>query len=174
MQDICCPSELMYKSVTGTELHTEIICPWKSRRFISLSLNFDFCYCLLTMCFFFLYIFLSFFLSSLGPFKRFSFFSLLHRGASTAFQGVCWICLVKVLVAQLYSTLCNPMDCGLPGSSVHGILQTRILEWLAIPFSRGSSWPRNWTQVSCTVGSLYHLNHQGSPDGSLQFEISTF
>ena len=44
---------------------------------------------------------------------------------------------VKVLVAQLYLTVCNPMDCSQPGCSVHGILQARILEWVAIPFSRG-------------------------------------
>ena len=44
------------------------------------------------------------------------------------------------------------MDYSLPGSPVHGILQARILEWVAIPFSRGSSWPRDWTQVSCTAG----------------------
>ena len=48
---------------------------------------------------------------------------------------------VKVLVAQLCPTLCNPTDCSPPGSSVHGILQVRILEWVAIPFSRGSSQP---------------------------------
>ena len=47
-----------------------------------------------------------------------------------------------MLVAQLYPTLCNPMDCSLPGSSVHGILQA-ILEWVAIPFSGGSSQPRD-------------------------------
>ena len=46
-----------------------------------------------------------------------------------------------VSVTQSCPTLCNPMDCGLPGSSVHGILQARILEWVAIPFSRGSSRP---------------------------------
>ena len=50
---------------------------------------------------------------------------------------------VKALVAQLYPTLCTPMDCSPPGSSVHGILQARILEWVSIPFSRGSSWPRD-------------------------------
>ena len=44
------------------------------------------------------------------------------------------------------SDSCDPMDCSLPGSSVHGILQARILEWVAISFSRGSSQPRNWTQ----------------------------
>ena len=47
-----------------------------------------------------------------------------------------------------YVQLCNSMDCSLPGSSVPGILQARILEWVAIPFSRGSSQPRNQTRVS--------------------------
>ena len=61
----------------------------------------------------------------------------------------------KVLVAQLCPTLCNPMDCILPGSSVHGILQTRILKCIAIPSSKGSSWPRDWTQVSCTAGGFF-------------------
>ena len=48
--------------------------------------------------------------------------------------------------------LCDPMDCSLPGSSIHGILQARVLEWVAISFSRGSSQPRDRTQVSCTAG----------------------
>ena len=50
---------------------------------------------------------------------------------------------VKVKVSQLCPTLCDPMDCSLLGSPVHGILQDRILEWVAIPFSRGSSQPRD-------------------------------
>ena len=50
---------------------------------------------------------------------------------------------VKVLVAQLCPTIFDPMDCNLPGSSVHVILQARILEWVAIPFFRGSSQPRD-------------------------------
>ena len=50
---------------------------------------------------------------------------------------------MKVLVTQSCSTLCDPVDCGPPGSSVHGILQARILEWVAISFSRGSSQPRD-------------------------------
>ena len=58
---------------------------------------------------------------------------------------------VFVLAPQSYLTLCNPVDCS-PLSSIHGILQTRMLEWVAIPFSRGSSRPKDWTQVSCTVG----------------------
>ena len=44
---------------------------------------------------------------------------------------------VKVLVTQSSQTLCDPMDCSLPGSTVHGVLQARILEWVAVPFSRG-------------------------------------
>ena len=53
---------------------------------------------------------------------------------------------VKVLVTQLCLTLCDPMDSSPPGSSVHGILQARILKWVAISCSRGSSWPRDQTQ----------------------------
>ena len=62
----------------------------------------------------------------------------------------------KLLVAQLCPTLCDPMDCSLPGSSVHGILQARILEWVAYPFSRGSSWPRNWAGVSSIAGRFFN------------------
>ena len=50
--------------------------------------------------------------------------------------------------SQLCPTLCNPIDCSPPGSSVHGIFQARVLEWAAIPFSRGSSLPRDQTRVS--------------------------
>ena len=57
---------------------------------------------------------------------------------------------VKVKVTQSCLTLCDPMD-----YKVHGILQARILEWVAIPFSRGSSQPRNQTQVSCIAGGFF-------------------
>ena len=60
-------------------------------------------------------------------------------------------------VAQSCPTLCNPMDCSPPGSSVHGILQARILEWVAISFSRRSSWPRDRTQVSHIAGRRFNL-----------------
>ena len=60
-------------------------------------------------------------------------------------------------VAQLCLTLCNPMDCSLPGSSIHGIFQARILEWVAISFSRRSSWPRDWTQVSRIIGRRFTI-----------------
>ena len=62
-----------------------------------------------------------------------------------------------VLVAQSCLTLCNPMDCSPPGSSVHGILQARILAWVAIPFSRGSSQPRDQIQVSCIAGRFFTI-----------------
>ena len=61
------------------------------------------------------------------------------------------------LVVQSCPTLCNPIDCSLPGSSVHGILQATILEWVPMPFSRGSSQSRDWTQVSCTAGGFFTL-----------------
>ena len=60
-----------------------------------------------------------------------------------------------MLVTQSRLTLCDPMDCCPPGSSVHGILQPRVLDWVAIPLSRGSSQPRDWTQVSCIVGEFF-------------------
>ena len=62
---------------------------------------------------------------------------------------------LKVLVAQSCLTFCDPVDCSPPGFSVHGILQARILKWVAIPFSRGSSWPRDWTRVSCIAGRFF-------------------
>ena len=59
-----------------------------------------------------------------------------------------------MLVTQSCLTLCNSVDCSLPGSSVHGILQARILEQVAIPFSRGSSWPRDQIHVSHSVSKF--------------------
>ena len=65
-----------------------------------------------------------------------------------------------VLVAQLYLTLCDPKD-----SSVHGILQARTLEWVAISFTRGSSWSRDRTQISCTVGRFFIIWASSQKDG---------
>ena len=61
------------------------------------------------------------------------------------------------MCAQSRPKLCHPMDCNLPGFSVHGIIQARILEWGAISSSRGSSWSRDWTRIFC-IGKrvLYH------------------
>ena len=64
---------------------------------------------------------------------------------------------LKSEVAQSYLTLCNPIDFSLPGSSVHGIFQARISEWVAISFSRGSSWPRDQTWVSCIAGRCFTI-----------------
>ena len=63
--------------------------------------------------------------------------------------------MLKALVTQSCSTLCDPMDCSPPGSSVPGTLQTRILEWVAIPFSGVSSQPRDQTGVSCITGRFF-------------------
>ena len=60
-----------------------------------------------------------------------------------------------VWVPQSCLTLCNPIDCSLPDSSIHGFHQARILEGVTIPISRGSSWPRDWTQVSCSAGRFF-------------------
>ena len=68
---------------------------------------------------------------------------------------VCVCVCVCVLVAQSCLTLCNSMNCTPPGFSVQGILQARILEWIAIPFSRGSSRPRDGTQVSWLAGEFF-------------------
>ena len=71
------------------------------------------------------------------------------------------------MCVQSCPTLCDPLDCNLPGSSVHGILQAGILEWVAISSFRGFSWPRNWTCISCYswIGKwiLLPLRHLGSP-----------
>ena len=67
-----------------------------------------------------------------------------------------------VLVAKLYSTVYNPMDYSPPGSSVHGIFQARILEWVTISFSRGSSRPRDRFSVSCT-GRFFTTEFLGKP-----------
>ena len=68
------------------------------------------------------------------------------------------------LVAKLCLNLWDPMDCSPPGSSVHGILQARLLEWEAISFSRGSSQPRDQIQVSCISRQiLYHSTTREAP-----------
>ena len=75
-----------------------------------------------------------------------------------------------MLVAQSCPTLCDPMDCGLPSSLALGILQARILEWVAIPFSRRSSQPRDQTQVSCTQADSF----LSEPPGKLSIYVYTY
>ena len=80
----------------------------------------------------------------------------------TGLLGFWFLSVYMSLIAQSYPILCDPIDSSLAnrGSSVHGISQARILVWVAISFSRGSSQPRDWTQVSCVscIGRriLYH------------------
>ena len=81
-------------------------------------------------------------------------------GHGYIFYLLCIYACVHVKLLQSCLTLCNPMDCNLPGSSVHGILQARIQEWVATSFSRGSSQSKDWTRVSrvSCIGRpvLYH------------------
>ena len=72
----------------------------------------------------------------------------------------CWALLYYCFiseVAQSCLTLCDPMDCSLPGSSIHGIFQAKVLEWGAIAFSRACSWPRVRTWVSHIVGRCFTI-----------------
>ena len=90
------------------------------------------------------------------------FLGSVHRGCEPGERRSC-VCVP----AQSCPTLCDPMDCSPPGSSACGIFQARILEWVAISSSRGSSWPRARTRVSCTscIGKPipYHWCRPGSP-----------
>ena len=81
-------------------------------------------------------------------------------------------CVLCAKSLQSCLTLCDPMDCSTPGSSVLRIIQARILEWVAMPSFRGSSRPRDWTHiayVSC-IGRrvLYHYHHLGDQGASIQ------
>ena len=67
------------------------------------------------------------------------------------------MCESESEVTESCLTLCGPMDCRLPGSSVHGIFQARVMEWVTISFSGGSSQPRDWTQVSFVVGRRFTI-----------------
>ena len=75
------------------------------------------------------------------------------------------LCVLRRSV--VFDSYCDPMDCSPPGSSVHGVLPATILKWIAIPFTRGSSWPRDQTHISyisCISRLvLYHWHHLGSP-----------
>ena len=75
------------------------------------------------------------------------------------------MCVCVCVCAQSCLILCGPMDYSLPGSSGHGIFQARLLEWVAISFSRESSWPRDGTYISSTGRQiLYHYHHPGGCD----------
>ena len=87
-------------------------------------------------------------------------------------EHIRWVALC-VLVTQLYLTFCDPMDCNLSGSSVRGILQARMLEWVATPLSRGIVPTQGLNQSLPHHGQiLYRLSYQGSPRVALLFEVS--
>ena len=105
------------------------------------------------------------------PHCRQTLYHLSHQGSPywliatnncmAGFLAYIWLCVCALRsVAQSCLTLCGPMGCSPPGSIVHEIFQARILQWVAISYSRGSSKPRDWTQVSCVscIGRqiLYH------------------
>ena len=70
-----------------------------------------------------------------------------------------------VVVISHIQFFCDPMDCSLPGPSVHGISQARILKWVAISFSWGSSWPRDQTHPSCIAGGFFTTKSPGKSNG---------
>ena len=72
-------------------------------------------------------------------------------------------CLKVKVSLSVVPSLCDPMDCSLQGSSVRGISQATVLEWVAIPFSRGSSQPRDGTQISCIAGGFFPAGPPGKP-----------
>ena len=94
----------------------------------------------------------------------------------------CCISWVQGLFQGFFLSVCmlspiwlsDLMYCSLPGSSVYGILQARILEWFATSFSRGSSWPRDGTRISCFNVDSLPLNHMGSPGFSLRLDNEHF
>ena len=116
-----------------------LVCIWHSRGFRCACMTLTFFLALPTMR-----------EHTLGIFSR-----LRRYRKQTWVQPTAWnqaqLTLIQLysIHAQLYLTLCEPLDCSLPGSSVHGIFQARILDRVAISFSRGSSWPRDWTHVPC-------------------------
>ena len=99
--------------------------------------------------------------------------SVIHKcwnGSDSAISSTLLCCAVLHLLTQSCLILCNPMDCSPPDSSVHGILQARILEWVTYPFSRGSFQPRNQTGVSCLAGRfLWQISFKGGCDTFWKF-----
>ena len=85
---------------------------------------------------------------SLGEGSELRYISIYVHFKRFLFLYVCKVFLC-LCYAQLCPTLCDTMDCSPPGPSVHGISQARILEGVTISFSTGSSWPRDWTWISC-------------------------
>ena len=128
-----------------------------------------------------IYIFLNFFDIHMQYSLSTSFYIV--GNVQRCFQSIYWkILLIRgpmsCLVTKLSLTLCDPMDCSPSSSSVHGIFQARIMERVAISFSRGSFWPRDQTQVSCIsalAGIFFTIEPPGKPvSGPVQFKPITF
>ena len=101
---------------------------------------------------------------------------LIHRNSLEQHpaQGMCW--LIVVLLFQLLGRVwlsCNPMDYSPPGSSVHGILQARTLEWVAISFSRGSSQAKDRTLIFALAGRFFTTEPPGRPSMAVETEFHT-
>ena len=99
-----------------------------------------------------------------GP-QRLHYYGLKGLGEEGFGLNIAWSTLGSsccCLVTKSCLTLCNPMTCSLSGFSVHGIFHTRILEWVAISFSRRSSQPKNWTCVSCIAGGFLATEPPGN------------
>ena len=126
---------------------------------------------------------------TLFPLSKYSRWNIrpLHRLTILHLSSVSWTALLNLVMCvcvcvcvwaqlpQLCPTLCNPMDHSVPGSSVHGILQARILEWVIMPSCKGSFWPGDGTHVSCVAGRFFthwatweaqpsYINDQSLPD----------
>ena len=92
--------------------------------------------------------------------EQLSTYTCMHKVYTVGTVTVFYSFIVKNSVSSVRSSqvrLCDPMNYGPPGSSVHGVLQARILAWVAIPFSKGSSWPRDQTQISCIAGRFFTI-----------------
>ena len=94
----------------------------------------------------------------------------LNRGEKLLFSFRLRCQIIHNEVAQSCLILCDPLDCSLPGSSVRGIFQARILEWVAISFSRGSSWSRDWTQSPTLQADTLPSEPPGKPKFSLKMK----
>ena len=126
-----CPDKCESKSTHGQALHSSIPCPQTPL------------------------------LAWFPPLRKLRYYTYCSQNEWTPTTLTFWAsCLHACSVTKPCLTPCDPMDCNPLGSSVHGISQSRILEWIAISSSRGSSWPRNWTHISCItcIGKqiLYH------------------
>ena len=87
--------------------------------------------------------------------------SSLHATLRNSRKQTSMLMCVPAKSLQLCRTSCDPMDCSPTGSSVHGILQTRRLEWVAISTPGGPSWPRHWTRVSFIAGRFFTTEPPG-------------